>query len=247
MQTTTHPLRSSYKVYDLASYRLLHALPAAGVRDVKMSGQLLVAVGDAAPAPVAPGATRRRPDGGGAPRSLASAALVASSGGSGDGGDADGAAAAAWVQPLAVYSAENGQLLARHALPLPGAAGNGGGGGAPAELEALELFGDRLLARQPGAPLRIYDVSAFESVRERGRQRLLSRQSPPPDPPTLTKSPPTDPPARAYPPPPTHTGAHARARRRGARAARRRRRRGARAPAGAARVPRGQRAPRGGV
>lgn len=37
----------SYRVFDLASYRLLHALPAAGVADVKMSGGLLLAVREA--------------------------------------------------------------------------------------------------------------------------------------------------------------------------------------------------------
>ena len=46
--THTHNPRS-YNVYDLESYRLLHALPAAGLRDVRMSGALLAAVRGGAP------------------------------------------------------------------------------------------------------------------------------------------------------------------------------------------------------
>jgi len=44
--TNRQPPESSscYKVFDLSDYRLLHALPSAGVRDVKMSGQLLAVV-----------------------------------------------------------------------------------------------------------------------------------------------------------------------------------------------------------
>ncbi len=33
-----------YKVFDLVDYRLLHALPSAGVRDMKMSGRLLAVI-----------------------------------------------------------------------------------------------------------------------------------------------------------------------------------------------------------
>lgn len=43
------------------------------------------------------------------------------------------------------------KLLARHHLALQLLA--------PAELEILELFGERLLTKQPRQPLRIYDVS----------------------------------------------------------------------------------------
>lgn len=39
-----HITHRRYKVYDLATYSLLHALPSAGVTDVKMSGRLLLAV-----------------------------------------------------------------------------------------------------------------------------------------------------------------------------------------------------------
>jgi len=45
------------------------------------------------------------------------------------------------------------QLLARHHLPLQPSA--------PQELELVELFGDRLLIKQPDQPLRVYDVSSM--------------------------------------------------------------------------------------
>jgi hypothetical protein len=146
-------------------------LPSAGLADVKMSAGLLLAMRE----PARDGAVRVEvvsAENGQVGQMGVGVGVGVGGGGwrvgwwggawgeRGVGGDVGGDCCSRWLIGAAARRPpppRPPQLLARHALPLQP--------GVPQELEVVELFGDRLLIKQPRQPLRIYDV--------RGRGRRL--------------------------------------------------------------------------